>query len=133
MAEFPSTRLPFHVLAKPIGANMQSELLLLSIWIRWTLHGERSFRMTDDVLEAFHRLLHRGASRRHTGGAVAWQEGADPDGVGFLPASVELQKKHARPGLRIANALQTNGILLNDDWAHFSTMRLPGRHKHRRT
>jgi len=36
--------------------------------------------------------------------------------VGFFEKVVALQKKHARPGQRIENDLQTNGTLLDEDW-----------------
>jgi uncharacterized protein len=39
-------------------------------------------------------------------------------GVGFFRKVVELQRKHAG-GKRISNALQTNGVLLDDEWCEF--------------
>jgi uncharacterized protein len=38
-------------------------------------------------------------------------------GVGFFRRVVELQKRHGRPGARIANALQTNATLIDDELA----------------
>ena len=44
---------------------------------------------------------------------------ADPDGPRFLPAgAVALQARYAA-GRRVTNALQTNGVLLDDRWAEF--------------
>jgi uncharacterized protein len=40
-------------------------------------------------------------------------------GLDFFKHSVEFQKQHAKPGTRIENSFQTNGILLNDDWCRF--------------
>lgn len=50
----------------------------------------------------------------------AWQ-GGEPTlmGIDFFRRAVALQKKYARPGLRVTNAFQTNGTLLDDDWARF--------------
>jgi uncharacterized protein len=51
---------------------------------------------------------------------IAWQ-GGEPTlaGLAFFQKAVELQKQHARPGQRVANALQTNGTTLTDDWCRF--------------
>jgi uncharacterized protein len=51
---------------------------------------------------------------------VAWQ-GGEPTimGLDFFRRSIELQRKYARPGQTILNTLQTNGTLLNDEWAEF--------------
>ena len=51
----------------------------------------------------------------------AWQ-GGEPTllGVGFFRKVVELQQKYA-DGKTISNALQTNGVLLDDEWCEFFT------------
>ncbi len=51
---------------------------------------------------------------------IAWQ-GGEPTlmGLDFFRRSVELQKKYQKPGVRIENTFQTNGILLNDEWCRF--------------
>jgi len=50
----------------------------------------------------------------------SWQ-GGEPTllGLGFFEKVVALQKKHAKRGQRVENDLQTNGTLLDDDWARF--------------
>lgn len=54
-----------------------------------------------------------------------WQ-GGEPTlmGVDFFRTVIALQKKHGGPGHVVANSLQTNGILIDDEWA-----RLLGRYK----
>lgn len=49
-----------------------------------------------------------------------WQ-GGEPTlaGLDFYRKVVAFQQKHARPGVAIANALQTNGVLLDDQWCRF--------------
>ena len=49
-----------------------------------------------------------------------WQ-GGEPTlmGVDFFREVIELQKRYGQPGQVIGNSLQTNGILLDDDWADF--------------
>jgi uncharacterized protein len=52
--------------------------------------------------------------------SVAWQ-GGEPTlaGLRFFEEVVALEARHARPGATIANALQTNGVLLDDAWGSF--------------
>jgi uncharacterized protein len=51
---------------------------------------------------------------------LGWQ-GGEPTlmGIEFYRRVVELQEKHTPPGQRCLNALQTNGILLDDEWCVF--------------
>lgn len=48
-------------------------------------------------------------------------QGGEPTlaGLAFFEQVVALQKKYSRPGLRVCNALQTNGTLLDERWADF--------------
>jgi uncharacterized protein len=50
----------------------------------------------------------------------AWQ-GGEPTlmGLPFFERAVAFQQQLARPGMEIHNTIQTNGSLLNDDWARF--------------
>jgi uncharacterized protein len=52
--------------------------------------------------------------------SFAWQ-GGEPTlaGLPFFERVVALQAAHARPGTTISNALQTNGLLLDDAWGEF--------------
>jgi uncharacterized protein len=40
-------------------------------------------------------------------------------GTDFFKKALRLQRKHCPPGKRIVNTLQTNGILLDDEWCRF--------------
>lgn len=48
-------------------------------------------------------------------------QGGEPTLVGldFFKAFVDLEKRFRRPGVRVFNAIQTNGTLLNREWAEF--------------
>lgn len=50
----------------------------------------------------------------------AWQ-GGEPTlmGLDFYKRVVELQKKYGNAGQQVSNTLQTNGVLLNDNWCRF--------------
>jgi len=93
-----------------------------------------------DCAYCYHRESSRGADRRaldpellekvipevmaYTADAGAasfsWQ-GGEPTlaGLGFFRKAVALEARHARPGTVIDNSLQTNGVLIDDEWARF--------------
>src|SRR5208337_2226917 len=82
------------------------------------LYPNSNFRMSDEVHEAYIKQLF--GAHQVPQVTVAWQ-GGEPTLVGldFFRRSVELQKKYAKPGARIENTFQTNGVLLNDEWCRF--------------
>ena len=49
-----------------------------------------------------------------------WQ-GGEPTlmGIAFFREIIELQKRHESSGQMAGNSLQTNGILIDDEWARF--------------
>jgi uncharacterized protein len=108
----------FHVMAKPSGpiCNLDCQYCFYLDKTELFPKGTR-FRMSDEVLEAYIRQQFESQE----GGSVlfAWQ-GGEPTlmGVGFFEKVVALQKKHGG-GRRAENAIQTNGILLDDAWGAF--------------
>jgi len=74
-------------------------------------------RMGPEVLDA---LIKQGMrlDRRHA--TFGWQ-GGEPTlmGLDFYKKVVELQQKYGARGQAVSNGLQTNGVLLNPDWAGF--------------
>ena len=50
----------------------------------------------------------------------SWQ-GGEPTlcGLDFFREAVRLQMKHGKKGQRVANTIQTNGLLLNKEWCNF--------------
>ncbi len=112
--------LPFHVMAKLIGARcnlackycyyLEKEPLL---------YADRGvLRMDDVTLEAFVRD-YIAAQPYGTDVVFAWQ-GGEPTllGLEFFQRAVAFQKRHAS-GRAIQNALQTNGTLFDDRWGAF--------------
>ncbi len=71
-------------------------------------------RMSDDVLE---RLVDQYMFYSYPTCVFAWQ-GGEPTlaGLKFFQKAVELQKRCGRDGHVVANALQTNAVLLTADW-----------------
>ena len=80
---------------------------------------ERGVRpvMSEATLENLTRAAMAYAEGQVT---FAWQ-GGEPmlAGLPFFRRAVELQRELARPGLRVENTIQTNGTLIDDDWAAF--------------
>ena len=75
-------------------------------------------RMSEGILEQHIRQY----IEAQTGDEVvfSWQ-GGEPTlmGLDFFKRVIELQKKYAKPGQKIENDLQTNGISLDDEWVSF--------------
>ncbi len=113
------TPLEFHLLAKPTGAVCNLDCTYCFFLSKEMLYPGSRFRMADDLLEIYLRQLieaHAGAPEV----VVAWQ-GGEPTmmGLEFFRRSVELAGRYRRPGQRIVYTIQTNGILLDDEWGAF--------------
>jgi len=110
--------LGFHIMAKPTGARCNLDCAYCFFRKKEGLYPESNFRMTDEVMEEYIRQTLAGHRVPHV--TIAWQ-GGEPTlmGLDFFRRTVEVQKKYAKPGTRIENTFQTNGILLDDDWCRF--------------
>jgi len=110
---------PFHIMAKPIGPICNLDCTYCYYLEKENLYagGGRDFRMADDVLETYIRQYIQSQPVQQV--SFAWQ-GGEPTllGVDYFRKLVQIQKKYAN-GKQIANAFQTNGVLLNDAWAEF--------------
>jgi uncharacterized protein len=108
----------FHVLAKPIGPICNLDCKYCFYLEKEALYPQAArWEMADDVLESYIRQYIE--AQRSPVVQFAWQ-GGEPTllGTGYFRRVVALQKRYAN-GRRIENAFQTNGILLNDEWARF--------------
>lgn len=109
----------FQVLAKPAGpaCNLDCSycfyLRKAELW-----PAPRTFRMSDEVLEAFVRR--HIAAQQVPEVTFAWQ-GGEPTllGLDFFRRVVTLQRRHAPKGMQVHNTLQTNGVLLDRAWARW--------------
>jgi len=110
-----------HVMAKPIGpiCNLDCEYCYYLHKEELYPKGER-WRMPEETLETFIRQYIEVQPAHAPEITFAWQ-GGEPTllGIDFFRRAVELQRRHAPKGTRIVNTLQTNGVLLNDDWCRF--------------
>ena len=110
--------LAFHDLAKPTGPICNLDCEYCFFLSKEMLYPGDRFRMADDLLETYIRQLLE--SHRTPDVMVAWQ-GGEPTmmGLDFFRRSVELVDQYRKPGQRISYTIQTNGILVDDDWAVF--------------
>lgn len=127
MADSQSKSPAFHVMVKPAGpaCNLGCAYCFYRTKDQ-LLYGpddRPAGRMSDELLDQFTREYidyHRDLVP--PGGEItfAWQ-GGEPTllGVDFFRRAVELQRRHAPPGVRVANSFQTNGTLIDDEWAAF--------------
>ncbi len=113
-----SRRLPFSVLAKPTGAACNLDCTYCFFLSKEMLYDHDSQRMSADGLEEYLRNFLD--SQPDGPVEVAWQ-GGEPTmrGLPFFRRAVELTEQLRRPGQQVTFALQTNGTLLDDDWAQF--------------
>lgn len=107
----------FHVMAKPVSAAC-------NLACRYCYYLRRpgsgpSRRMSREVLEAFVRdtlSAQADCAEVH----FSWQ-GGEPmlAGLEFFGAALALQEQFRPAGVRVVNALQTNGTLIDAQWAEF--------------
>jgi len=109
----------FHLLAKPTGAICNLDCTYCFFLSKEMLYPGSRFRMADDLLETYLRQLIE-AHAKAPEVMVAWQ-GGEPTlmGLDFFRRSVELAERYRLPHQRIAYSIQTNGTLLDDEWAEF--------------
>ncbi|MCK9364037.1 MAG: anaerobic sulfatase-maturation protein [Syntrophales bacterium] len=110
----------FHILVKPIGPLCNLNCGYCFYKEKKALFAENeTYRMSERVLEAFVEKYIRFNAADMPEIPFAWQ-GGEPMlmGLDFFRKAVKLQKRYSR-GKRITNALQTNGVLLDEAWCEF--------------
>ena len=114
-----SSKLYFHVMAKPVGSVCNLDCTYCFYLGKEQLHGgPGTGRMSEEVLEAFVRNYIQSVTAPSV--TFTWQ-GGEPTlrGIEFYRKVVALQQKYAKPGQKIENDLQTNGTLLDEEWCGF--------------
>ena len=114
-----SARRRFHVMAKPIGSRCNLDCAYCYYLSKEQLPGGPGpGRMSLETLELFIRQYIQGVTGEEV--IFSWQ-GGEPTllGLDYFRAIIRLQEKHAKPGQKIQNDLQTNGTLLTEEWCEF--------------
>jgi len=108
---------PFTLLIKPSGSDCNLDCTYCFYKTRSPEVGSGCQRMSDEVLE---KLVKDYLKLDFSEAGFAWQ-GGEPTlmGLDFYKKVVELQQKYALGGRQAGNALQTNGILLDEKWCRF--------------
>ena len=109
----------YHAMVKPMGSICNLDCSYCYYLHKRDLLGSSSkFRMSDEILETHIRQYIDGQDGSEV--VFSWQ-GGEPTllGIDFFAKAVALQKKYKRPNQRVENDLQTNGTLLDEDWARF--------------
>lgn len=108
----------FHLLAKPTGAICNLDCAYCFFLDKEVLYPGSKFRMRDETLEQYIRQLIE--SHRTNEVTIAWQ-GGEPTlmGLDFYRTVIELTEKYRRPGMSFLHTMQTNGTLIDDEWAAF--------------
>jgi uncharacterized protein len=109
---------PFHLLAKPTGAICNLDCKYCFFLSKEMLYAGDRFRMSDELLETYIQQLLEAQPLGEVN--VAWQ-GGEPTlmGIDFFRRSIDYVEKYRKPGQNILHTMQTNGTLLNDEWAAF--------------
>jgi len=109
----------FHLLAKPTGAVCNLDCSYCFFLSKEMLYPGSRFRMADELLETYIRQLIESHARAPEV-AIAWQ-GGEPTmmGVDFFRRAVELANRYLLPTQRATFTIQTNGTLVDEEWAEF--------------
>ena len=109
----------FNVLAKPTGAQCNLDCDYCFFLSKEMLYPGSRFRMSDEQLDAYLRQLIE-AHAQVAEVTIAWQ-GGEPTlmGLDFFRRSIELARKYLKPGQRAIHTIQTNGTLIDAEWAEF--------------
>ena len=109
---------PIYVMAKPVGPLCNLDCEYCYYLEKSILYQKRkAFKMTDELLERFvESYIHCQTTPFIL---FTWHGGESLlRGIDFYRKAVKLQKQYGR-GRQISNSIQTNGILLNDEWCRF--------------
>ncbi|XBS70270.1 anaerobic sulfatase maturase [Acerihabitans sp. KWT182] len=115
---------PFHVMAKPTSCqcNLACDYCFYLAKEQGTLKaGQPRRHMDDEVLSSFIRQYIACSPGREV--EFSWQ-GGEPTlaGLAFFQRVLDLQRHYVRHDggdKKIHNSIQTNGVLINEQWARF--------------
>jgi len=105
-----------HVLSKPTGAICNLDCTYCFFLSKESLYPGSRFRMGDDLLEQYIRQVIETQQQPYV--TIAWQ-GGEPTlmGLPFFRRALELVERYRRPGMVVEHTIQTNGTLLDAEWA----------------
>lgn len=108
----------FHIMAKPTGAVCNLACDYCFFLAKERLYPGSRFRMSDEVLAAYIRQILEAHQVPQV--SIAWQ-GGEPTlmGLDFFRQAQAYIEKYRKPNTRVEPTIQTNGVLLDDEWCEF--------------
>jgi uncharacterized protein len=109
----------FQVFVKPAGAVCNLDCPYCYYRDKRSLYPDTAvFRMPESLLEEY--IVQHIEAAPGPEIDFSWH-GGEPTtlGVDFFRKAVELQRQHRPAGWRIRNGIQTNGVLLDEEWCRF--------------
>jgi uncharacterized protein len=109
----------FQIFVKPAGPACNLDCQYCYYRDKLSLYpNSGSLRMAEELLEDYIVQHIRAAAGPEVN--FSWH-GGEPTtlGLDFFRKAVELQRKHRPLGWTVRNGIQTNGILLNEEWGRF--------------
>jgi uncharacterized protein len=109
----------FQIFAKPAGAVCNLDCQYCYYRDKSSLYPDTSaIRMTENLLEEY--IVQHFEAAPGPEVDFSWH-GGEPTtlGIGYFQKTVELQRRHKPAGWRVRNGIQTNGILLDEEWCRF--------------
>jgi len=109
---------PIYIMPKAVGSTCNINCTYCYYLEKDALYGKRqNSSMSLELLENFTREYIQVQPTPHV--MFTWHGGETlMRGISFFKKAIEFQQKYGG-GRQIENTLQTNGILLNDDWCQF--------------
>ncbi|BDD07373.1 anaerobic sulfatase maturase [Aureibacter tunicatorum] len=114
----------FNVLAKTIGPVCNLDCDYCYYLEKENIYAENKkavqFKMPESTLELYIKKYLEDQPAEAKEVLFTWH-GGEPTlmGLAYYERIVELQNKHNKASKKISNSLQTNGVLINDNWARF--------------
>ncbi len=115
----PTPLTDYHLLAKPAGAACNLDCKYCFFLSKENLYPSRESPLMDEAtLDSYLKQLMDSSPGPQV--EVSWQ-GGEPmlRGLAFYRRSVQLAEKYRKPHQRILHTMQTNGTLVDDEWAAF--------------
>jgi len=109
---------PLYVMAKPVGPLCNMDCEYCYYLEKSVLYPTRkSFKMSDELLDRFVESYIQCQTTPFV--QFTWHGGESLlRGLDFYKKAIKLQRQYGG-GREIANCIQTNGLLLNDEWCRF--------------
>ncbi len=109
---------PFSALTKPVGSRCNLNCTYCYYLDKERFYGDNPPILPDDILENY---IQQYIEANDTPEVTFVWHGGEPlmAGLGFYEKVIAYQNKYNTRRAKIVNSLQTNGVLLNDQWCRF--------------